>query len=341
VARVTIHRGGDVPAVFWICTPPGVAAVVTGCTLIRIHFMRGIMRVAREGCRGESRREAVMTGIAGEYGGDMVSRFSGGSNSVTGIALPGDEGAVVNVFRVPVPSRRVTVITGAGRWMRSARTRGSGSANNMASFTGPRGDAGVIKSCRDPCRGAMALVTGRIGHYVFCRFAGCGDPVVAGNTTAWRHANVIVACTGPGHLRAVTLAARHNRYGVFGGFKGAGDTAALGVAALALARRALEDALQVAGLAIGLGVCPEQREAGLNMVEALAGVLFCRGKRGSENQGCRDQNNGEECPDQNHGAFHITPSYCSSGRHYCFPWGAVSTPGSSLRNERVLWQRWH
>jgi len=78
VAIVAINRGGNVPVIFFVGAPLGIAAVVTGCALIRIHFMRGIMRVAREGCRGESRREPVMTGIAGKRGRDMVIGLSCG-----------------------------------------------------------------------------------------------------------------------------------------------------------------------------------------------------------------------------------------------------------------------
>lgn len=133
----------------------------------------------------------------------------------------------------------------------------------------------------------------------------------------------------------MALAARQGSQGVVGGLEGAGDAAALRVAARAISRRAFEDTLQMTGLAFGLYVCPKQRIASLNVIKTLAGVLFRRSDCGSEHQRSYYQNSGEAYLNQSHQASHPAPSFVSPGRRYCFPRGKVSTPGSNLRNELV------
>ena len=119
---------------------------------------------------------------------------------------------------------------------------------------------------------------------MFDRLAGGALTVVANSAAAQRYADVIEACPSPRNLRGVASAARQGGLRVFGGLEGDGEAATLAVTDIALAWCALEDALQMAGLAISLGMSPEQRKAGLNVIEARSRALFRGGGRGGEHQ---------------------------------------------------------
>lgn len=178
--------------------PPGTvvdAILATGVTGVALTRDYPLIYLMVKSIKRERSRRAV-AGIAGECGRNMACIFASGGNAMAGIT--GTRKNSIMVKR-PVPGT-VALVAGSGWRVGSAWPGGPDPADDMASLAGPRGNAGMVKTSRYPCRGSMALVTGGVSHHMSCGFTGCGDTVVAGDAAARCHANVIESCTGPGHL---------------------------------------------------------------------------------------------------------------------------------------------
>ena len=93
-----------------------------------------------------------------------------------------------------------------------------------------------------------------------------------------------------------------------GRFEAVGHATALRVAAHALRRRSLEDALQVTGLAIHLGVRAGQREAGAQVIEARTALRGRLGGQGQHEQAQQAAQGGSEDRNESAVVFHIRPS---------------------------------
>jgi len=255
-----------------------------------MHFViRAGMRVPHS----RPRRAGRVAGVTRPRGDHMGSRLPGGAGAVVaGGARTGRHSGMAERRRKPGAGAVTAVARGGGLHV-AAGLAGCGAAV-VAGDTAAGRNAGVIERGRNPGGGAVAGVARGGCLYVVRRLARGHAVVVTGHATAWDDGGVAETGAGPGDARGVALIARLGGLHMACRFGGAGRAAALGVAELALPGRALEYTACMAGLAVGLGMRPGQREAGAQMIKARATLVCGRDGEGKHQYGTQQAGAGSQ-----------------------------------------------
>ena len=181
---------------------------------------------------------------------------------------------------------RVAGIARSRRDNVGGRLAGSGGA--VTSGTGSGNDAGMVKRRRLPVQRPMAGIARSSCHRVHSWLAGGRDPVMAGGTVPGIHALVGEDHHGP-TLRPVADVAVLDRLDVCLGDPNRRHPATRAVTSRAIARRAAEDPLDMAGFATCLDVLAGEGISGQGMIERPLGIARGLRQRGTGSEGEQHQ----------------------------------------------------
>jgi len=228
-----------------------------------------------------------VAGLAAVARGDVGRVLAGGAAAIVAADAVVDDARVVEPGRCPGGGGMAVAALGRRRDVRRRLAGGDGA---VVARGAAAGEGGVVERRRVPGNGAVAEVALRAGRHVPRRLAGRRRIVVT--TRAAAKCLLVVEAAGrpplDGRVAGTAVLGAHD---VGGSLRRGADARAGRVAGKTLARRALEDRVQVTGFAGLPPMGPGQLVTRGEVIEATAGTL---GEHRSAEQREQQESAGEE-----------------------------------------------